>query len=166
MSYFTVIPETQLSTFPSSSSLCPGPSSLSSPQGAVGESPEPNTQQPSMLEMDGGNDQGSGSESDLSDLESESSCSELAVSSRTQSTEPRVSSESTSGASPTISYYNLPSARTCTIVYALRHHAAWSYSQLQHEFNIPLNTLHRIIHGERDAEKKKPLSLPWPPPCY
>jgi len=157
MSFPTVIPETQLSTFASRSSLYTSPSSPSSTQAAAPISPEPNTQKLSMPEIDVGNDPGSGSESDsdLSDFESESSCSELAAGSRAQSTESPESESSTSGAGPTISYYHLPSTRTRTTVYALRHYAAWSYSQLQQEFNIPLSTLHRIIYGAGDADKKK-----------
>jgi len=154
MSFLTVIPETQLSTFALSSSLYPSPSSPSSTQAAAPLSPEPNTQQLSMPTIDVGNDPGSGSESDtdLSYFESESSCSELAVGSHTQSTEAPESR--TSGAGPTISYYHLPLTRARTTVYALWHYAAWSYSQLQQEFNIPLSTLHRIIYGTGDAEKK------------
>lgn len=81
MSILTVIPETQLSTFASSSSVYPSPSSPSSTQAAAPLRPEPNTQQLFMPEIDVGNDRGSGRESDtdLSDFESESSCSELAV---------------------------------------------------------------------------------------
>ena len=30
---------------------------------------------------------------------------------------------------------------------ALRYGANWSYNKLHGEFNIPLSTLHRIIHG-------------------
>jgi len=77
-----------------------------------------------MPEIHVGNDPGSGSASDtdLSDFESESSCSQLAVGSRAQSTEPPESP--TSEAVPTISYYHLPSTRTRTTVYALRHYAA------------------------------------------
>lgn len=106
-----------------------------------------------MPEMDNGNDPGSSSKSDLSNFESESSCSELAVSSRAESTAPSVSS--TAGEGPAISYYHLLSACTRMTISALRHYTAWSYSQLQHEFNIPYSTLHRIIYGARDVEKNK-----------
>ena len=165
MTFLTLIPEIQLSTFACSFSLCPSSSSPFSTQVAVPTSQEPNTAQPSNHEMHDGNNLDSGSESDLSDFESESSCSELEASSRAHSIEPRESPEA--GGGPAISYYHLPSTYTHTTIYAPLHYAAWSYNQLWHEFNISLSTLLPIIYRMRDAENKiKTVTLSWLPLGY
>ena len=65
MSVLTVISEMRLTTFPFSFSLAHRPFSLSSPQAVLSVSLEPNIVQPSMPEMENGNDPSSGSESNL-----------------------------------------------------------------------------------------------------
>ncbi|KAG0134929.1 hypothetical protein HOY82DRAFT_601801 [Tuber indicum] len=58
--------------------------------------------------------------------------------------------DGTSSPARTRKCYSLPQTsvvETQIIVSALHHYAHWTYSELEQQFNIPLSTLHRIIHS-------------------
>ena len=46
-----------------------------------------------------------------------------------------------------------PSLETRSMIRGLRIHAGWSYAQLKDTFQVPLSTLHRIIHSSNTPEK-------------
>jgi len=46
-------------------------------------------------------------------------------------------------------HYHIPSLETRIVVHTLRHYAHWSYPRLHQQFDIPLSTLHRIVHSAR-----------------
>ena len=50
-------------------------------------------------------------------------------------------------------HYHNPSLETRSMIRGLRIHAGWSYTLLKNTFQVPLGTLHRIIHSSNTPER-------------